>query len=65
MNRRRAELVFKKNRGHLNDVDRSELEQLQALSLSRMQRQFPGPDLNDQRLKRVEGRLRSDRAKRT
>ncbi len=63
MNLRRAELIFKKNRGHLNDVDRSELERLQTLSLSGMQRQFPGPDLNDQKLKRVEERLSGERAK--
>jgi DNA-binding transcriptional ArsR family regulator len=34
MNRRRAELIFRKNRGHLNDAERSELESLQAISRS-------------------------------
>jgi DNA-binding transcriptional ArsR family regulator len=63
MNRRRAELIFKKNRGHLNDVDSSELERLQALSLSRMQREFPAPTLIDGKLERIEARLRDVRAK--
>ncbi len=60
MNRRRAELIFKKNRGHLNDAESSELERLQTLSRSRMQREFPGPTLIDERLKRIEERLRGD-----
>ena len=63
MNRRRAELVFKKNRGVLNDVDRAELERLQALSRSRMQREFPAPTLIDEKLERIEARLRDARAK--
>jgi DNA-binding transcriptional ArsR family regulator len=60
MNRRRAELIFKKNRGGLNVADRSELKRLQALSLSRMQSKFPGPTLIDEKLKSVEKRLCSD-----
>jgi hypothetical protein len=60
MNRRRAELIFKKNRGQLNDTERSELEELQAFSRSRMQREFPAPTLIDERLKRIEEHLRGD-----
>jgi DNA-binding transcriptional ArsR family regulator len=60
MNRRRAELIFKKNRGHLNDAESSEFERLQTLSRSRMQREFPGPTLIDERLKKIEERLRGD-----
>jgi hypothetical protein len=62
MNRRRAELIFKKNRRHLNDAERSELERLQALSRSRMQLAFPGPTLIDERLETIEEHLRSDGA---
>ena len=50
MNRRRAKLVFKKNRGILNNADRAELERLQSLSRSRMQREFPAPVLIDEKL---------------
>ena len=60
MNRRRAELIFKKNRGDLQDAERSELEQLQTLSRSRMQREFPGPTLIDEKLKRIEEGLLAD-----
>ena len=60
MNRRRAELIFKKNRGQLNDAECSELERLQAFSRSRMQREFPAPTLIDERLKRIEEHLRGD-----
>jgi len=58
MNRRRAELIFRKNRGQLNDAECSEMEHLQALSRSRMQREFPGPTLIDEKLKRIEEYLR-------
>ncbi len=61
MNRRRIDLIFKKNRGGLNDMERSELEHLQALSLAQMQREFPAPPLIGERLKKIEERLRSDR----
>jgi hypothetical protein len=58
MNRRRAQLIIKKNRGRLNDSERSELESLQALSRARMQREFPGPTLIDEKLKKIEEDLR-------
>jgi ArsR family transcriptional regulator, zinc-responsive transcriptional repressor len=63
MNLRRAKLIFKKNRGNLSDLEGSELERLQAISRSRMQREFPGPTLIDEKLKRIEERLRGDGAK--
>ncbi len=63
MNRRRAELIFKKNRGLLSDVDHAELERLQALSRSRMHREYPAPTLIDGKLERIEARLRDVRAK--
>jgi hypothetical protein len=62
MNRRRAELIFKKNRGRITDAECSELERLQALSRSRMEREFPGPTLIDEKLKRVEESLCGDGA---
>jgi hypothetical protein len=60
MNRRRAKLIFKKNRGPLSDAESSEFEHLQTLSRSRMQHEFPGPTLIDERLKTIEERLRGD-----
>lgn len=62
MNHRRAELIFKKNRGHLSDAESSELERLQTLSRSRMLRDFPPPTLIDEKLKRIEEHLRGDGA---
>jgi DNA-binding transcriptional ArsR family regulator len=63
MNRRRAELIFKSNRGQLDNAEASELERLQTLSRSRMQREFPGPSLVDERLKEIEEKLQSDEVK--
>ena len=60
MNRRRAELIFRKNRKNLDDAELSELEQLQTLSRSRMQHEFPGPALIDEKLERIDESLRGD-----
>ncbi len=62
MNRRRAELIFRKNRGRLNNEERAELESLQAISRSRMQLTFPGPTLIDEKLEKIEEHLRRDGA---
>jgi DNA-binding transcriptional ArsR family regulator len=58
LNRRRAELIFKKNRGQLSEAEQSELEFLQAASLSRMQQNFAGPTLIDNRLEEIEQKHR-------
>jgi hypothetical protein len=60
LNQRRAELIFRKNRGELDDAERSELEQLQTISRSRMQREFHGPTPIDDKLKKLEESLRGD-----
>lgn len=61
-NLRRAELIFKKNQARLTSAERSELAHLQALSVSRMQRDFPGPSHIEAKLRRIEKRLGSDEA---
>jgi DNA-binding transcriptional ArsR family regulator len=58
MNRRRAELIFKKNRDGLDDAERLELEGLQSISRARMHREFQSPSLIDEKLKEIEEILR-------
>jgi len=62
LSRRRAELIFKKNRDGLNDGEQAELEQLQELSRAQMRRDFPPDSLIDEKLNRLEARLRGDEA---
>ena len=58
LNQRRAQLIFKKNRDGLDREEAIELERLQALSRSRMQRDFPGSPVLDESLKKIEDHLR-------
>jgi DNA-binding transcriptional ArsR family regulator len=57
-NQRRARLIFKKNRAQLSVVEVAELERLQSASRARMQRNYPAPTLIDEKLKRLEAKLR-------
>ncbi len=59
LNRRRMELIFKMSRARLNDPELAEFQRLQAYSLARMQRKFPGPTLVDEQLRRIEEHLRT------
>lgn len=58
MSHRRAELIAKKNRGHLNAAESTELANLQGISLAAMQREFPDPTVFDDRLKAIRKRLK-------
>jgi hypothetical protein len=50
MNRRRMELIRRKNREGLSGEDQREYEGLQALSYAALQERFPAPPLDEQRL---------------
>jgi GNAT superfamily N-acetyltransferase len=63
MNRRRGELVRKKNRQGLNDVENAEYESLQRLVQTVLDRRFPAPSNWDERIARIEKTL--DGVKRT
>jgi hypothetical protein len=57
MNRRRGELIHKKNRAGLTPDEWVEYERLQRLSLAAIQRAFPAPTVGDEQLARIEARL--------
>ena len=65
INRRRAKLIFKKNRGQLSVAEISELESLQAASRSRMLRDYPVPTVIDAKLNRLEAKLRGSRTEKS
>jgi hypothetical protein len=53
MNRRRSELIRKKNRQGLTDDERAEFERLQVLCLSAIRERFPPPPIDEEGLKRL------------
>lgn len=57
MNRRRAELIHKKNREGLTEAEREEFEQLQRLSHAALERAYPRPPLDTGTLARLEESL--------
>jgi GNAT superfamily N-acetyltransferase len=57
MNRKRAELIRKKNRGGLTPDELREYERLQRLSQAALERVFPAPTKGDEELARIEARL--------
>ena len=57
MNRRRGELIRKKNRGGLVPDEWSEYERLQRLSQVALEHAFPAPTLGDEEFARIEARL--------
>lgn len=59
MNRRRAELIRKKNRQALTPEELSEYESLQRQSQAALEQCFPAPPGNGERLDRLEARLGS------
>lgn len=61
MNRRRAELIRKKNRQALTPEEQSEYETLQRLSQAALEQAFPAPPGDGERVERVEARLGSGR----
>jgi DNA-binding transcriptional ArsR family regulator len=65
INRRRAKLIFKKNRGQLSVAETSELERLQVASRSRMRRDYPAPTLIDAKLNRLEAKVRGSRTEKS
>ena len=56
-NRRRAELIRKKNREGLSPDERAEYEKLQSLSQAALERAFPASTVGDEALARIEARL--------
>jgi hypothetical protein len=64
MNRRRAELIQKKNREPLSPDETAECERLQRLSREALERAYPRPSVDDEaRLDRLEARLRGAEGK--
>lgn len=57
MNRRRAELIRKKNREGSTPEERDEYERLQSGSRTPLEEAFPGPAADEDRLDRLEERL--------
>ena len=57
MNRRRAELIRKKNRGGIAPDEQAEYERLQRLTQVALERTFPAPTVGDEALARIEARL--------
>lgn len=53
MNRRRSELIHKKNRQGLTAEEQAEFERLQHLCLSAIREKFPPPPVDDDGLKRL------------
>jgi hypothetical protein len=56
MNRRRTELIRKKNREGLSGEDQREYDGLQALSYAAIQERFPAPPLDEHRLSTLKSR---------
>ena len=56
-NRRRAELIRKKNREGLAPDELAEYEKLQSLSQAALERAFPASTVGDEALARLEARL--------
>jgi DNA-binding transcriptional ArsR family regulator len=65
INRRRAKLIFKENRGQLSVAEIAELESLQAASRSRMLRDYPAPTLIDAKVNRLEAKVRGGRTEKS
>jgi GNAT superfamily N-acetyltransferase len=59
MNRKRAELIRKKNRQGLTPEEQREYERLQRLSQAALEQAFPPPPAEEERLKQLEARLRT------
>jgi hypothetical protein len=59
MNQRRAELIRKKNRQGLTPEEQGEYERLQSRSRAALQAAFPSPSADDERLDKLEARLRA------
>ena len=59
MNRKRAELIRKKNRAGLAPDEQAEYERLQRLSQAALERAFPAPTVGDEELARIKARLES------
>lgn len=57
MNKRRAELIRKKNRGILTPSELSEYEELQQLSQAALERAFPAPSQMEEKLERLKAKL--------
>jgi hypothetical protein len=58
MNRRRADLIRKKNRQGLTAEEKVEYERLQRLSQAALAQTFPEPPMMDDKLDALETRLR-------
>jgi hypothetical protein len=59
MNRRRAELIRKKNREGLTPEENTEYQRLQQLSRAELERAFPAPSLDKEGLDRLEAQLKT------
>lgn len=59
LNKRRAELIFKKNRGGLTEPERTEYEHLQQLCGEAIERAFPRPKLSPEQLALIQKALDS------
>jgi V8-like Glu-specific endopeptidase len=59
MNRRRAELIRKKNRGGLSPEELPEYERLQRLSQATLEKAFPAPTAGEEDLERIEARYQT------
>jgi hypothetical protein len=59
MNRRRAELIRKKNREGLTPEENTEYQRLQQLSQAALERAFPAKSVDRERLDRLEAQLKT------